>query len=129
MVFYPEKKQLAILSVFPSTSYFLPMPFLFVHMGADSSHTVCLLTRLLSHLSGRLLSVRSVTSPYNGVWSPTFTGAGQGQDSCLPMGFSGLFFTHCTFSLHLDVVKQMWCVRYSNGLEDRSQQWFASNLR
>lgn len=38
-----------------------------------------------------------------------------------PVDFSDLFFTYDTFSPQLDVVKQIWCVSYSNGLEGRSQ--------
>lgn len=108
MVFNAEKKQLAIVSIFPNTSCILPTPFLFVHMSADSSHTVCLILKLLSQLSGRLLTVRSVTSLYNGVWSPMFTGAGQGTRFIpieeVPIGFRAFFSHNYTFSLHLDMV-------------------------
>lgn len=38
-----------------------------------------------------------------------------------PVDFSDHFFTYDTFSPQLDVVKQIWCVSYSNGLEGRSQ--------
>lgn len=103
MVFYAEKKQLGKLCFRQDQLHLTDLsPLLFAHQGADASHTACLITKLLSHSWGRLLSVRSVTSLYDGVWSPMFSRAGQGQDSHLqkrfPWGFRAFVHTLHFFS-------------------------------